>query len=461
MKKIAAIIGCLFVLTATAQQTTPLLKIAANKRYFVTADNKPFFWLGDTGWLLFVKMTREETLQYLDKRQAQGYNVIQVMVLHSLGNAVNRYGDSALVNQDIAQPNLTPGADVNDTAQYDFWDHVDFVIKEAGKRNIYMALVPLWGSNVKNKKVTTASASVYAKFLADRYKTYNNIIWLNGGDIPGNEGMEIWKAIGTVIKKNDTRHLVTYHPRGRYSSSEWFHQEPWLDFNMFQSGHRNYAQDTSIKEKNHFGEDNWRYVQADYQLQPVKPTIDGEPSYENIPYGLHDSLQPRWKDADLRRYGYWSVLAGGAGFTYGENAIMQFHRIDEGAGSFGVTMNWQEGLEAPGAAQMQYLKQLMLSKSWEDRSPAQDVILDNTGEKYNYILATKGKKYILAYTYTGKPIKVKLGTTQGKKVTASWYDPRTGKYNTEGTYDNRGVKEFDPPGEEQEGNDWVLVLESN
>jgi len=461
MKKIAAIIGCLLMLSATAQQTMPLLKVSANKRYFVTADSKPFFWLGDTGWLLFVKMTREETIQYLDKRQAQGYNVIQVMVLHSLGNAVNRYGDSALVDQDIAQPNLTPGADVNDTTQYDFWDHVDFVIKEAAKRNIYMALVPLWGSNVKSKKVTTAGATVYAKFLADRYKAYSNIIWLNGGDIPGNEGMEIWKAIGTAIKKNDTRHLVTYHPRGRYSSSEWFHQEPWLDFNMFQSGHRNYAQDTSSKEKNHFGEDNWRYVQADYKLLPVKPTIDGEPSYENIPYGLHDSLQPRWKDADLRRYAYWSVLAGGAGFTYGENAIMQFHRIDEGAGSFGVTMNWQEGLEAPGAAQMQYLKQLMLSKSWDDRSPAQEVILDNTGDKHNYTLATKGRKYILAYTYTGRSIKIKLGTTQGKKITASWYDPRTGKYSTEGTYDNRGIKEFDPPGDEQEGNDWVLVLESN
>jgi len=26
-------------------------------------------------------------------------------------------------------------------------------------------------------------------------------------------------------------------------------------------------------------------------------------------------------------------------------------------------------------------------------------------------------------------------------------------------FDNKGVQKFDPPGEEAEGNDWVLVLE--
>jgi hypothetical protein len=47
------------------------LAISASGRYFVTADGKPFFWLGDTGWLLFIKCTREESIEYLDTRKAQ------------------------------------------------------------------------------------------------------------------------------------------------------------------------------------------------------------------------------------------------------------------------------------------------------------------------------------------------------------------------------------------------------
>ena len=36
---------------------------------------------------------------------------------------------------------------------------------------------------------------------------------------------------------------------------------------------------------------------------------------------LHDPAQPRWRDCDVRRYGYWSVFAGSCGHTYGHNNI--------------------------------------------------------------------------------------------------------------------------------------------
>jgi hypothetical protein len=232
------------------------------------------------------------------------------MVLHDVNNK-NAYGDYALKNRDVSMPNVTPGNDFDNTAAYDYWDHVQFIIDEANKRAMYMALVTVWGSNVKNGKVNMTNAEAYAKFLAERFKNKSNIIWVDGGDIPGNEGMEVWKKIATTIKKYDDKHLMTFHPRGRYSSSDWFHNESWLDFNMFQSGHKNYTQDTSSKEKNHYGEDNWKFVNVDYNKQPVKPTLDGEPSYENIPHGLHDSLEKRWTAADIRRYAYWSVFAGG------------------------------------------------------------------------------------------------------------------------------------------------------
>lgn len=454
------IILALCVTTAIHAQVKPLpgLKVSSNKRFFQTSDGQPFFWLGDTGWLLLIKCNREEAVHYLQTRQEQGFNVVQVMVLHNT-TSKNVYGDYALRDGDAAKPIVTPGNVFNDTTAYDFWDHVDFIVDEAAKRGIYMALVPVWGGNVKSGKVSVKQAGVYAKFLAERYRDKSNIIWLNGGDIKGTDGMQVWKTIGTTLRAYDNNHLITFHPRGRNSSSEWFHHEKWLDFNMFQSGHKTYAQDTVRTERWHFGEDNWRYAKMDYSLKPVKPTLDGEPSYENIPYGLHDGSLPRWNDADLRRYAYWNVFAGGAGFTYGENSIMQFHAAGDKDANFGVQKNWTETINAPGAFQMQYLKKLVLSRSYFDRVPAQEIIADPVQEKYDRILATKGKNYAMIYTYTGRNFKIDLSKLKFNIAKITWFKPKDGTEVGALPGKGKAVVEFDPPGEPGDGNDWVLIME--
>src|SRR4051794_34072153 len=43
----------------------PALKVSANKHFLVTADGKPFFWLGDTAWELFHRLNRAEAERYL------------------------------------------------------------------------------------------------------------------------------------------------------------------------------------------------------------------------------------------------------------------------------------------------------------------------------------------------------------------------------------------------------------
>ncbi len=447
----------MMIVVQAQQSPLPQLKITSDGRYFQTSDGKPFFWLGDTGWLLFVKLTREQTIQYLDIRKNQGYNVIQVMVLHDLKHAVNQYGDSALVQHNVSKLVTTPGSDTTNADAYDFWDHVDFVVHAAEQRGIYMALVPVWGTNVKNGWVSRAEAKAYGSFLGNRYKGKSNIIWLNGGDIPGSDSIEVWKALGNALNATDPNHLITFHPRGRTTSSRWFHNEPWLDFNMFQSGHRNYSQDTSRGET-HYGEDNWKYIAEDFSKKPLKPTLDGEPSYEGIPQGLHDTTQPYWTDNDLRRYAYWSVFAGGAGFTYGHNAVMQFYQEGDKGRAYGARTFWQEAINDPGAQQMQYLRNLMLAMPYFERVPS-----TQEGDRYQRIISTMGKNkdYIMSYTYTGRTLTVKMGQINSKTVQASWFNPRNGQFTIIGISENTGTQRFDPPGEEREGNDWVLILEKH
>ena len=92
--------------------------------------------------------------------------------------------------------------------------------------------------------------------------------------------------------------------------------------------------------------------------------------------------------------------------------------------------------------------------------PDQSLIAGETGAKYNRIMATRGSNYALFYTYTGRTFSVKMDKLTGKTIKASWYNPRDGKYTEIGSFENKGVHAFDPPGDVKEGNDWVLVLET-
>jgi len=453
----------MFLLTSCGSETKnkpPLLKISENNRFIQTENGDPFFWLGDTGWLLFSKLTREEAEQYLEDRRQKGFNVIQVMVLHGVKNAVNVYGDTALIDSKIDKPLTTTGNSFDDPAQYDFWDHIDYIVDLAGEKGLYMALVPIWGSNIRAGVADMVQAKTYASWLAERYHERNNVIWLNGGDIRGDDSTAVWNTIGNTFRQTNSNQLITFHPFGRTQSSQWFHNETWLDFNMFQSGHRRYDQDTAGLA---YGEDNWKYAKADYSLMPVKPTLDGEPSYEGIPQGLHDTTQPYWTDADVRRYAYWSVFAGGCGFTYGNNAIMQFYKPTDKNPAYGAREYWDVAINAPGASQMQYLKLLMLSKPYYGRVPANDLLASPQGEKYDYIAVTRGDDYVFAYTCNGSNITLSIKDLPSFEYKIAWFDPRNGTTTYTGinigAAKNSSETTFDPPGEKQPGNDWVLILE--
>jgi hypothetical protein len=427
-----------FVLLAPARPDLPSLRVSPDKHFLATAEGAPFFWLGDTGWLLLSRLNREQTDRYLEDRQKKGFNVIQVMLVHGLTDT-DAYGDSALQNRDLATP------------AENYWRHLDYVVGKAAERGIYLALVPVWGGVVKAAKITPAQARSYAVFLARRFKGRSNIIWMNGGDIKGSDYEAVWNTIGSTLKAEDPGHLVTFHPRGRASSSFWFEQQPWLDFNSVQSGHRTYAQDTAHDDPR-YGEDNWRYIIADYRKAPARPVLDAEPSYEQIPHGLHDTSQPRWTADDVRRYAYWSVFAGACGFTYGDNSVMQMLRPTDKGSAYGARAPWFEAINDPGAAQMVHLKKLMLSRPYFQRVPDQSLIADQ-GTRYDYVLATRGRDYALFYTYTGRSFRI---NPFGDHPKASWYNPRSGETTPAG---NVTSLNFDPPGEPHPGNDWVLILD--
>jgi hypothetical protein len=85
------------------------LRISNDSRYLQYENGEPFFYLGDTAWELFHRLTRDEADLYLQTRAQQGFNVIQAVVLAELDGlrVPNREGHLPLIDNDPTQPNET------------------------------------------------------------------------------------------------------------------------------------------------------------------------------------------------------------------------------------------------------------------------------------------------------------------------------------------------------------------
>jgi len=427
------------------------LLVSEEGRYLKHENGTPFFWLGDTGWLLPERLNRDEAEYYLSQCAKRGYNVVQIQTINDVP-AVNVYGQPSM-------PDDMDFKNINKKGVYGYWDHMDYIIKMAEKKGIYIGMVCVWGGLVKEGKMNVKEAQAYGKFLGERYKNSPNILWFIGGDIRGDVKTEVWEALATSIKAVDKNHLMTFHPRGRTTSAVWFNNAKWLDFNMFQSGHRRYGQrmgdgDYPIKENTE--EDNWRFVDQSMEMKPMKPVIDGEPVYEAIPQGLHNPKETLWNDNDVRRYAYWSVFGGSFGHTYGHNSIMQFVKPGIG-GAYGAKKPWYDCLEDPGFNQMKYLKALMLTFPFFERIPDQSIISGQNGERYDRAVATRGNDYLLVYNYTGRPMQIDLSKVSGAKKNAWWYNPKDGALEFIGEFAGDKVTKFQPDVAYSSGNDRVLI----
>ncbi|MBQ8672834.1 MAG: glycoside hydrolase family 140 protein [Bacteroides sp.] len=429
------------------------LKVSEEGRYLKHENGTPFFWLGETGWLMPQRLNRDEVAYYLEKCRLAGYNMVQVQVLNAVPS-YNVYG----------QPSMSDGFDFKQTDRpgvYGYWEHMDYIIDTAASKGIYIGMVCIWGGLVNKGDMDRKQAVAYGTFLANRYKECPNIIWIIGGDIRGDKKTEVWETLAQTIRRIDSGHLMTFHPRGRTTSATWFNDRDWLDFNMFQSGHRRYGQrkgDADYPIAENTEEDNWRYVEKSQTMTPLKPVIDDEPIYEDIPQGLHGADEPRWEAHDVRRYAYWSVFAGSFGHTYGHNAIMQFVRPGYlGAYSAdGRQKAWWDALEDPGFNQMKHLKNLMLAFPYFERVPDQSIIAGQNGERYDRLLATRGTDYLLVYNYSGRPMEIDLTRISGEKKNLWWYSPQTGRLEYIGEFDSR-IHTIQRDGGYMRGEDRVLI----
>lgn len=441
-KLIILVLG--FLTVYTNGQDLPLLKISDNREYIVSQEGEPFFWLGGTAWELIHQLTKEEIDLYLTDRANKGFTLIQTVILaeHDGLNTPNAYGDKPLINNNPENLNER------------YFEVVDYVIKSSAQLGLYVGLLPAWGDKF-NKKwgvgpeiFNPENAEKYGELLAKRYLSYNNIIWILGGDRgPENKNhYSIIRAMAKGIRKIDTRHLISYHPVGGKKASDFFNNDIWLDIDMFQSGHSRIAKE-------------YNYVRDAKKSATERPIINGEARYENIPDRFWENKDYGWlDDADVRVSAYWTMLSGAAGYTYGCNDIWQMYDINR-APAINARTGWKTALELPGSSQMKYMKDIFMILPWQNMELDQSLILNDNPENESYILSAIGENndFLIAYTPTGKSIVPDLTKMNSEKVNAYWFNPRSGKILYIGDFETRIPYEFKPWANGW-GSDFLLIL---
>jgi hypothetical protein len=440
---------------ATLSAALPALKVSANQRNLVREDGTPFFYLGDTAWMLLHRLDRAETTHYLQTRAKQGFTVIQTVILAEHGGltAPSPAGHLPLQGMDPTKPNEA------------YFAHLDWLLDEAESLGLYIALLPTWGDKWNKlhgtgpEIFTPENAAVYGEWLGRRYAK-RSLIWVVGGDrLIDHEGhAAIIRAMAQGLRKGDAgRNLITFHPSGDpekgRSSARHFHAESWLDFNMRQNGHHADFNDA------------YAGTRTDYDRTPPKPVLDAEPLYEAHPiYPLH-KLRGHSIAADVRRPLYWNLFTGACGHTYGHHSVWQMYETTHEPVN-NVLMTWREAMDAPGALQMIHGRRLIESRPQLTRIPDDSLLapgkvttaMPGTG-LYRFVACRdRDGSYAMIYAPAGRPFTVRLQKLSGKKLHAWWFDPRTGKAQRAGDFTNQGPREFITP-TPGEALDWILVLD--
>jgi len=425
--------------TAQAQPAYPL-KVGPRGRYLVDQNNVPFMIVGDSPQALIVNLPEADADAYFADRQAHGFNAVWINLLCNTYTAGRVDGST----YDSITPFTTPG-DLS-TPNPAYFQRVDHMVNLAAKHNITVFLDPIetggWLTTLeRNGAVDDYN---YGQYLAKRYRSFPNIVWLNGNDF------QSWRnaradadatAVAKGIRQADPAHIQTVELNANASTS--LDDPDWASIVSLNAAYTYYP--------------TYAEVLHGYNQSSSIPVFMVEANYEfedntGLDYG---------SPATLRRQEYWTMLSGAAGQLYGNRYTWTF------------TSGWKGNLDTPGVTQLQYMTALFAVRRWHNLVPDQSHTVVTAGYgtfsstgclgSNNYVTAAKTPDgaLVMAYMPTMRTITVDMPKLSGA-ATARWYDPTNGTYTAiaGSPFASTGARQFSPPGSNSAGDgDWVLVIE--
>ena len=423
------------------------IKVSNNKRYLAYDNDKPFFWMGCTGWYASIAATPEEWEEYINDRAKKHFTVIQIATFR---DKWTRKGPPSIENMDtikIANSNFageSPFIEYFHKINPVYWEQLAEKVQHANEKGLVVTMVGLPGWQYYF--TDTVEQKLFVQYFTGLFAG-NFVVFAPSSDKRYSVESD---EIAMAIDRADSRHLITQHPgtpSGKPVSTiaEAYYHKPYLDFSMLQTGHNNGNSSRCVWNAIHW---NWSL----YNREPHKPVINGEAFYHGSPNTV--DLRYKGTDSDARRLGWYSWLSGSMGYTYGAMGIFSW-----GLTVDSVLVPWRDAIQLNSSFQMQYLSDFFRKISWWELSPYADAILNQAEEILRQMVFAKNEKRTLGVAYLPSKSAVTLDMNVFKSpVKTRWFNPRNNKYSViPGTIENNGPHTFEPPtGKEQ---DWVLLLQ--
>ena len=434
--------GALLAATSTGSQacesnggTKFPLRIESGKNYPIDREGRPFFMHGDSAWSLIADLKEEEAYLYLEDRKARGFNTVLVNLLEhrfSRNAPANAYGDRPFAaHEDFVVPNEA------------YFAHADRILQKACELGILVLLAPAYlgyggGDEGWYQEMAEAGAEkldAYGRFVGRRYRRFDNIMWVNGGDYnPADK--DLVRTLAKAIMEEDPDALSTVHGARETAPLEFWGHEPWLKVTNVYTDGPVYA--GALRE---------------HDIGRGMPFFLMESAYEFE----HNADEYR-----IRIQAYQAILSGAFGHLYGNNPIWHFG----GPGVQRQTMPWKEALNSPGAKSMEGLIAFISSIKWWLLEPdsKNSLLVDGMGKEMGRAVAAMAKdgSYAVVYIPSDNGVTVDLARLSATSVHARWSDPASGEEtDVEGSPFKAERTVFKPPELNSRGYpDWILELTS-
>jgi hypothetical protein len=419
---------------ATSRTFTYPLQIDPTSRYLVDQTSKPFLLVGDAAWSLFVGVSKSDADVYMENRRQHGFTAVLVSLIE------HQFAANPPANASGAFP--FTGQPFTTTPNEAYFAHVDDVIRSAAAKGIVVFLAPLylgfgcgsqgWCAEVQN--ASPADMTTWGQYVGNRYKDYDNIVWVIGGDTDPTPVKSKVQAMVDGILSRDTRHLLTAHNAPEQMAVTSWPGAAWLKVN-------NVYTTSGIA---------YQSMLSAYSISPPKPVFLVEAVYENE-HGVTDQ--------QLRAQSYWTVLSGGFGHVFGNCPIWGFGFTS----GFCASTEWKAQLNSAGSVNMQHFQALFNSRHWHTLVPdtAQTILAAGGGTSgqpdYATAACAADGSSILIYLPSARTVSVSGNCLAGNTMMAWWYNPSNGVATKTGTtFDATTPQNFTPPS----SGDWILVLDS-
>jgi len=375
------------------------ITISPDRRALVR-DGRPFFWLADTIWSAFTNITDEEWTDYLDRRAAQGFTVLQLNALAQwdrCGCAFDRY---PFGTADHGRTFDFP------TMSEEYFEHARWMVGEATRRGLVPAIVVMWSnyvpgtwasSIVDDNVMPEGCVAPVVKKICSTFNEFDPIYLISGDtDWDHDETIDRYRLVTSLVESAAPDALLAYHIKGRYDVLPPELAEH-ADIYLYQSGHNLSAQRGA-----------YELAESFLARDPKRPVINSEPCYEQI--GYSHMLYGRFRRADTRLACWRSLLSGAnAGITYGAHGVWNWQDSDESTGGvlgegFLQALRHGQAVGFEGANDFAFARELVEDLGLFGATAAQNV-LESYPEDVRAARTKAGR--IVLYVPTNAPLRVR------------------------------------------------------